>query len=155
MVPEPCWLPAPWGGLQLWFDHQGRLARIVLRTSDRRCGAPPPTAVALPFQRYFEQGCWSFELPLAPPATPFQGRLRRCLRAIPSGQTRTYGVLAAILASSPRAVGQGCRANPLPLVVPCHRVVAARATGGYAGHRRGRLAAIKRWLLRHEGVDLT
>ena len=52
----------------------------------------------------------------------------------------------------PRAVGQACRANPCPIVVPCHRVVAVKGLGGFAGDRDGRKLAIKRWLLRHEGV---
>ena len=66
--------------------------------------------------------------------------------------TRTYRDLAEQLGSVPRAVGQACRANPCPIVVPCHRVVAVKGLGGFAGDRAGRKLAIKRWLLRHEGV---
>jgi len=71
------------------------------------------------------------------------------IRAIPPGEVRTYGELARALGSSARAVGQATGANPWPVLVPCHRVVAAQGLGGYVGwHAPGR--AVKRWLLRHE-----
>lgn len=72
-------------------------------------------------------------LPLAPAPTAFQARVRAALRAIPAGHTRTYGAIARELGSAPRAVGGACRANPLPLIVPCHRVVANDGLGGYSG----------------------
>jgi methylated-DNA-[protein]-cysteine S-methyltransferase len=73
------------------------------------------------------------------------------LRSIPPGRTRTYGELASKLGTSARAVGGACRANPCPVVVPCHRVVAANGLGGFAGDTSGRKLEVKRWLLRHEG----
>jgi len=73
------------------------------------------------------------DLPLAPAPTAFQARVRAAMRAIPAGETRTYGDIARELGSAPRAVGGACRANPLPLVVPCHRVVARSGLGGYSG----------------------
>jgi methylated-DNA-[protein]-cysteine S-methyltransferase len=73
------------------------------------------------------------------------------LRAIPVGQTRTYGEVARELGSAARAVGQACRANPCPIVVPCHRVVGRHGLGGFAGDHQGSRLAIKRWLLHHEG----
>jgi methylated-DNA-[protein]-cysteine S-methyltransferase len=67
-------------------------------------------------------------------------------------QTNTYGQLAKNLKNAPRAVGQACGANPFPLVVPCHRVVATGGgLGGFARQRGGFLLDVKRWLLRHEG----
>jgi methylated-DNA-[protein]-cysteine S-methyltransferase len=92
-----------------------------------------------------------FDLPLAPAGTPFQRRVWQAIAAIPRGEVRTYGELARSLRSAPRAVGQGCGANPYPIVVPCHRVVAAGALGGFAHSRGGWLAEVKRWLLAHEG----
>jgi methylated-DNA-[protein]-cysteine S-methyltransferase len=83
--------------------------------------------------------------------TAFQRRVWRALSIIPPGQVRTYGELARSLASSPRAVGNAARANPWPLVVPCHRLVASQGLGGYGGATQGRGLAIKRWLLAHEG----
>lgn len=90
-------------------------------------------------------------LPLMPAATPFQARLRSALLALPFGETRCYGELARSLNSSPRAVGQALARNPLPIVVPCHRVVAANGTGGFSGTAGGAAVAIKRRLLQHEG----
>jgi methylated-DNA-[protein]-cysteine S-methyltransferase len=84
--------------------------------------------------------------------TPFQRRVWEAMRAIPPGRTRTYGDLAAELGTSPRAIGGACRANPCPIVVPCHRVVGATGLGGFAGDTSGHKVEVKRWLLRHEGV---
>ncbi len=92
----------------------------------------------------------SFDLPLDLRGTPFQRRVWSMLGEIPYGERRTYGALARELGSSPRAVGNACRANPLPIVVPCHRVVSVSGFGGYAGHTSGRNMTIKRWLLTHE-----
>lgn len=70
--------------------------------------------------------------PIAPPNTLFQQRLRKALLEIPFGETRTYGELAKVLKSAPRAVGQSLGANPLPIMIPCHRIVAANGLGGFA-----------------------
>ena len=93
---------------------------------------------------------WPRLTALAPGGTVFQQRVWKALLAIPPGETRTYGELARELGSSPRAVGGACRRNPIPLLIPCHRVVAANGDGGFAGHTRGRWMDIKRWLLAHE-----
>ena len=88
--------------------------------------------------------------PLAPAGTHFQQRVRQALLKIPDGSVKTYGQLADELKSGSRAIGQACRSNPVAVLVPCHRVVAAAGIGGYMG-ASGHLH-IKRWLLRHEGV---
>ena len=86
--------------------------------------------------------------------TPFQLRVLKQLQKIPYGETRSYGQIARILKTSPRAVGNACRNNPLPIIIPCHRVVAANGIGGYDGARTGTLLNIKRRLLEMEGVCL-
>ena len=92
-----------------------------------------------------------FTLPLAPAGTPHQRKVWQQISAIPSGKTRSYGELAIRIKSAPRAVGGACGANPYPVVVPCHRVVAASGgLGGFARQRGGFLLDIKRWLLAHE-----
>lgn len=103
-------------------------------------------------QHYFNQADWHFSLSLHPVGTPFQLSVWQQLQQIPAGEVRTYGDIAKALGSGPRAVGNACRKNPLPVVVPCHRVVAASGPGGYSGQTQGRNMAIKRWLLKHEGV---
>lgn len=95
---------------------------------------------------------YAFGLPLRPAGTAFQRRVWAEIATIPAGQTQTYGQLAKTLKNAPRAVGQACGANPYPLVVPCHRVVATG--GGLGGFNRqggGFLLDVKRWLLKHEG----
>lgn len=95
---------------------------------------------------------FQFGLPLAPAGTHFQRRVWQQIAAIPPGQTRSYGEVAAAIHSGPRAVGNACGANPYPIVVPCHRVVAANhGLGGFARQRGGFLLDVKRWLLQHEG----
>ena len=84
-------------------------------------------------QAYFDDRFDRFDLPLAPARTPFQARIRAAMLAIPYGQTRSYGELAHEAGGGPRAVGQACGANPLQILVPCHRVVAANGIGGYGG----------------------
>ena len=89
-----------------------------------------------------------------PPGSPHSRKVWQALCRIPVGETRSYGDIAREIGSSPRAVGQACRANPWPLFIPCHRAVPASGprggTGGYAGQRQGPLADIKGWLLDHE-----
>lgn len=95
---------------------------------------------------------FAFGLPLAPAGTLFQRRVWAAIAAIPTGETRSYGEIAAVLKTGPRAVGNACGANPYPVVVPCHRVIAAnQGLGGFARNGGNFLLDVKRWLLRHEG----
>ncbi|HQU78727.1 MAG TPA: methylated-DNA--[protein]-cysteine S-methyltransferase [Azonexus sp.] len=101
---------------------------------------------------YLADPAFQFGLPLRPSGTTFQRRVWGEIAAIPAGVTLTYGEVAKNLRNAPRAVGQACGANPFPLVVPCHRVVASGGgLGGFARHGGGFLLDIKRWLLQHEG----
>ena len=100
---------------------------------------------------YLSDADFDFSLPLRPSGTLFQRRVWEQIAAIPKHQTRTYGELARALHNAPRAVGQACGANPFPLVVPCHRVIASGGgLGGFSRHRGGFLIDVKRWLLAHE-----
>ncbi len=102
---------------------------------------------------YFDHAGYRFTVPLAPTGTDFRRRVWAALVDIPSGETRTYGELAGHLGSSARAVGQALGDNPLPILIPCHRVVAANGSlGGFNHSRTGYSLDIKRWLLAHEGV---
>ena len=83
---------------------------------------------------YFAGGLREFALPLAPEGTPFRLRVWDAMQAIPYGETRSYGDLARILGTAPRAVGGACGANPIPLIIPCHRVTGSGgALGGFSG----------------------
>ncbi len=84
-------------------------------------------------QAYFDGQPAAFDLPLAPPGTAFQQRVWQALLAIPPGTTASYGAVARACGSAPRAVGQAVGANPIAILIPCHRVVAAAGPGGYSG----------------------
>ena len=105
-------------------------------------------------QGYLEDPLREFDLPLALKGTHHRLLVWEAMQRIAPGKVRTYGELASELKSSARAVGGACGANPIPVVVPCHRVVGAnRAIGGFMGARaEGFEIGIKRWLLEHEGA---
>jgi methylated-DNA-[protein]-cysteine S-methyltransferase len=99
---------------------------------------------------YFNHDRHQFDLPLAPVGTEFQQQVWQQLRHIPLGQTISYGTLAAMVGkpSASRAVGAANGRNPISIIVPCHRVIAANGKlTGYAGGLNR-----KQWLLRHEGA---
>lgn len=104
---------------------------------------------------WLEDPGFEFGLPLAPAGTHFQRRVWTQIAAIPPGKTLSYGEVAQAIHSGPRAVGNACGANPYPIVVPCHRVVAANRTiGGFARQRDGFLLEVKKWLLQHEHAGI-
>lgn len=130
---------------------------VALDWGGRSTANAPPTplltAARAALERYFAGENEAFDLPLAPAGTPFQRRVFALMRKIPAGMTRSYGDLATALNSSPRAVGNACGVNPIPIIIPCHRVLAAgRRLGGYSG--RGGVET-KRILLQLEGVLLS
>jgi methylated-DNA-[protein]-cysteine S-methyltransferase len=119
----------------------------------------PPTdaateAVVEQWEGYFRDPQYRFTVPLAPAGTAFQQRIWNALPTIPAGTVLTYGELARQFDTAPRAIGGACRNNPVPILIPCHRVVGRRGLGGYAGEVTGDPLGIKRWLLRHEGVEV-
>jgi len=101
---------------------------------------------------YCADADFHFDLALQPGGTAHQNKVWQAMCAIPRGQVRTYGDLAAQIGSAPRAVGQACGNNPIPIVIPCHRVVGKADLGGFMHHSGGYALDIKRWLLKHEGV---
>ena len=96
---------------------------------------------------YFDGALESFDLPLAATGTAYCVKVWSALRRIPFGATRTYGEIAAEIGGSPRAVGQANRNNPLPILIPCHRVVARLGIGGFTAEGG---VETKRFLLDHE-----
>jgi methylated-DNA-[protein]-cysteine S-methyltransferase len=120
--------------------------------------APPRKSLAfvacVQIQDYLEDGRFRFDLPLKLSGSRHQIEVWEAMQRIPGGEVRTYGDLAHDIKSSARAVGGACGANPIPLIVPCHRVVAANhGLGGFMGQRaEGFELSIKRWLLEHEGA---
>ena len=114
----------------------------------------PTNAVAAEAVRQLRAYCqdphWEFSLPILPQGTAFQRRVWAALRAIPVGETVTYGELAREVGGGARAVGRACRRNPCPIVVPCHRVVSGKGLGGFMGQTAGAGLVLKARLLAHE-----
>jgi methylated-DNA-[protein]-cysteine S-methyltransferase len=94
----------------------------------------------------------TFDLPVVIEGTELQKAVWKAMCAIPRGRTRTYGDLARELGADARDIGQCCGDNRLPLVIPCHRIVAADGIGGFAHATSGYLLEAKRWLLMHEAA---
>ncbi len=119
--------------------------------AEQRARTPLAEETARQLRRWLADPDFVFGLPLKPSGTVFQRRVWEQISAIPRGCTRTYGEVAKELSNAPRAVGQACGANPFPLVVPCHRVIATGGgLGGFNRHGGGFLLDVKRWLLAHE-----
>lgn len=104
-------------------------------------------AAAAQLVAYFDDPVQGFDLPLKVEASEFQQRVCGAMLAIPLGETRTYGDLSKDLGVPAQAIGQGCGGNPIPVIIPCHRVLGANGLGGFSG-----LGGVetKVWLLKHE-----
>ena len=149
------WIDSPVGRLALAAESDALVSVSWLEPHESVRGqrrTPVLREAARQLDRYFAGKLQRFDLPLAAGGTPFQQRVWAMMRDIPFGETATYGGIAVALGSGPRAVGMACGRNPLPIVVPCHRVLGSGGTeGGYSG---GRGLATKRQLLALEGVVL-
>lgn len=150
-------LPAPCAALGVWLDADGGLAGIDFlppETPVRAANIPAVQALQVELAAYYANPAHRFRLACLPPGTLFRRRVWAAIAAIPAGRTRTYGEIARDLGSAPRAVGQAVGDNPLPILIPCHRVLAANGLGGFMHGRAGFPLAVKRWLLRHEGLPV-
>jgi len=144
-------IQSPVGPLQL-FARGDELAGVHLPEQPVPDGNDRPTRVlketARQLAEYFAGTRQVFDLPLAPQGSGFQERVWRALLAIPFGVTTTYGDIARTIGrpSASRAVGTANGANPIAIIVPCHRVIGQNGTlTGYAGG-----LPMKKWLLEHE-----
>lgn len=118
--------------------------------------SPPQSKLSLSHQiifeieQYFKDPSFQFTVPLDVNGTLFQRQVWNELLKIPAGRTLSYGELAKTLNTSARAIGNACRHNPIPIFIPCHRVVAQNDIGGYCGKMKGQKLRIKKQLLLHE-----
>ncbi len=148
-------IDSPVGRLSI-AEAGGAVVRIAW--SDHEAGEPQAQPGETPLlaraaqqlSEYFAGTRRDFDLPLDPAGTPFQRRVWTEMARIPFGATESYGALAREVGSVARAVGGACGANPIPIVIPCHRVVAEG--GGLGGFSGGTGPATKRALLELEGV---
>lgn len=145
-------LTAPFGMLGIRCCEEALTAIVFLPASETPQLARNGLAeeICRQLRCYFENPDAKFSIPLKPVATAHQRKVWDALLTIPRGQTKSYGELAATLHSGAQAVGQACGANPVPIVIPCHRVVSRAGLGGFMKHADGAALEIKRWLLAHE-----
>lgn len=148
-------LPAPFGALGVRIENTRLTTLEFLPPGTRSVASTDPLVaqLAVELTAYYANPAHTFHLPLTPRGSPFRQRVWDALCQIPAGSTQTYGDIARQIGSAPRAVGQAVGDNPLPILIPCHRVIAADGSlGGFMHSRTGYSQDIKRWLLRHEHV---
>lgn len=142
---------SPAGSLTL-FEEDGALIAVDWGQAPETQSTPLLEEAHHQLDAYFNGTLKEFNLPLSPQGTPFQQSLWKFLQQIPYGTTRTYGDIATDLGSAARAVGGACGKNPLPIIIPCHRVISAN--GKLTGYTGGEGIETKRALLRLEGCGL-
>lgn len=150
---------APFGKVGIEVDATLGVVRAICYLERSVPARAPDSTIAeraaQQIERYLADASAPFDLPLADAGTPFQRRVWQAMCEIPVGSVVTYGALARQLDGVPRAIGQACGDNPFPLVIPCHRVVAANGLGGFSHHAGdGFYPRVKRWLLAHESNQL-
>lgn len=145
-------LPSPIGKLGLTLSSNG-IRRLAYINNQYQDCIPTRGLAAQIYQQineYFQLVRIEFDLPIDIEGTHFQKRVWKQVAKIPYSESQTYGDIAKAIDSGPRAVGNACRRNPIPIIIPCHRVVKKSSMGGYCGSLVGREIQQKDWLLRHE-----
>ncbi len=122
---------SPLGALTL-TEVDGVITALAWQRCKAEGGSAALAVVCAQLAEYFAGKRQVFDLPLDF-GSGFQEGVRRAMAAIPYGETRTYGDLARALGAPAQAIGQACGANPIPILIPCHRVLAANGLGGYSG----------------------
>jgi methylated-DNA-[protein]-cysteine S-methyltransferase len=149
-------VPAAFGAIGIRTEAGQVRELVYLQPSFEEKAADNPVAAqaALQVAQYLQDPDFRFDLPLHEAGTDYQRRVWAEISAIPRGTVKTYGQVARLIASAPRAVGQACGANWFPLIIPCHRVTASGGLGGFSNQddENGFHLSVKRWLLRHEGA---
>jgi methylated-DNA-[protein]-cysteine S-methyltransferase len=130
-------------------EEDDHIVRVRWSTESRQDKTPLLRNVSEQIAAYFRNDLTAFDLPLRPGGSEFQRDVCDAMLAIPFGETRTYGELAEGLGVFAQAVGQACGHNPIPIIIPCHRVLGANGLGGFSG---GEGIETKMQLLRHEGA---
>lgn len=150
-------LPSPIGMLGLNVSSNGIqcLSYIMKHAEVKLPKDGLPLNVYQQINEYFELVRTEFDLPIDIMGTIFQKRVWEKVGKIAYGKSLTYGEIAKAISSGPRAVGNACRSNPIPIIIPCHRVVKKTGIGGYCGSLTGKEIQQKDWLLRHESEAST
>lgn len=139
---------SPFGPLTL-SEEDGKIVSLDWGRGMESTETPVLAEARRQLDAYFDGARTTFDLPLAPPGTAFQKRVWAALQDIPFGETRSYGELAQTVGTAARAIGSACGRNPIPIIIPCHRVLTADGgLGGYSGldgvETKHRLLALER-----------
>lgn len=128
---------SPFGPIRIGYDEAICTIRHVEKAGDEHTPSPLSDRAAKQLEEYFQGQRQEFDLPLRSVGTPFQMAVWEALKAIPYGETRSYGQIAAAIGNpkASRAVGMACNRNPIWIVIPCHRVVGS--TGKLTGYEGG------------------
>ena len=145
-------LAVPFGvlGIRCSEDALTGIDFLPASTKPQRATNAFAEAVCEQLLDYFNNPDAKFTVPFGTNGTLHQQKVWQAMLDIPRGKTRSYGELAAKLESGAQAVGQACGTNPIPIIIPCHRVVSKSGLGGFMRHASGAALDIKRWLLAHE-----
>jgi methylated-DNA-[protein]-cysteine S-methyltransferase len=138
----------PWGMFKVEHDEHFIYRSFFTNESGIPAQHPLSDLIQSELSAYYLNPNHRFQLPLKPQGSNHQQKVLNALLVIPVGRTLTYGELSSKIQSSPRAVGQACRRNPLALFIPCHRVVGKNDLGGYMGDPNA--VSYKKSLLAHE-----
>lgn len=139
----------PFGPVTL-VERDGLLVGVEWRLPEEAADSPVLSEGLAQLQAYFDRRLARFDLPVDW-GTGLNAAVRRAMADIPLGETRTYGQIAKVVGAPAQAVGQACGANPLPIVIPCHRVMGTNWFGGFSAPGG---VETKAALLRHEGALL-
>lgn len=139
-------------GIMSAFDEDDHIVAIEWGRVPEPDPSPLTEEAARQLKAYFEGSLKDFDLPVNPAGSEFQRAVCFEMCKIPYGEKRTYGDIAKILGQPAQAVGGACGGNPIPIVIPCHRVVGA--DGSMTGFSGGEGVETKVWLLQHEGMLL-
>lgn len=143
----------PFGCLALYTMEEALIGLVFMPPATALKRVQPGTArdVEEQLHTWSKNPLFDFNIPyIIKNGTDFQHRVWKAMSEVPVGETRSYGHIAEQLNSSPRAVGGACGKNPLPIIIPCHRITAKNALGGFNHQESGWLIDVKRWLLTHE-----
>ncbi|MCL5261658.1 MAG: methylated-DNA--[protein]-cysteine S-methyltransferase [Gammaproteobacteria bacterium] len=145
-------IKTPIGKIGLKFSGEKliNLAFLSAATKCRNENLPIAKKVYQELEKYFANPKHIFTVDFELVGTPLQKKIWLALKKIPSGSTVTYKKLAAKLKTGPRVIGNACRANPIPIIIPCHRVVSVNGLGGFCGKNNGIMICLKKNLLIYE-----
>lgn len=125
-------IKTPVGQLGL-VEENGNITQLMWDARDKGERTPVLKEGLKQLREFFDGNRETFDLPLAPEGSDFQQQVYAAMLAIPKGETRTYGSIAQELGVPAQPIGQACGSNPIPVIIPCHRVVGADGLGGFSG----------------------